>query len=88
MLSVDEAILSRRSVRAFTSEPVSQEMIEHILGVASRAPSGTNTQPWRVHVLTGEALGRVCGSVLNAFWEDGSSHNSDRPHYMEEWAYP
>ena len=48
---VDEAITSRRSIRAFLPQPVAREVVEQILALASRAPSGTNTQPWRVYVL-------------------------------------
>ena len=50
---VDEAIVTRRSLRAFLPTPVPRSAIEEILAVASRAPSGTNTQPWKVYVLTG-----------------------------------
>lgn len=39
------------SVRAFTDQPVDRGVIEQILQIASRAPSGTNCQPWRVYVL-------------------------------------
>jgi len=42
---VDDAIISRRSVRAFLPTPVPRALIEEILDVAGRAPSGTNTQP-------------------------------------------
>ncbi len=52
--AVDAAIASRRSVRAFLPRPVPRETIEAMLAVAARAPSGTNTQPWRVYVLTGQ----------------------------------
>ncbi len=52
--TVDAAITSRHSIRAFLLDPVAREDIERILEVASRAPSGTNTQPWKVYVLTGE----------------------------------
>lgn len=51
---VDRVIASRRSVRAFLDTPVDLILVQHILQVASRAPSGTNTQPWRVYVLTGD----------------------------------
>ena len=51
--TVDEVINARMSARAFTQEMPSRELIDHILGVASRAPSGTNTQPWKVYVLEG-----------------------------------
>ena len=57
--AVDHAITSRMSARAFTQQAVSREMITEILQVASRAPSGTNTQPWQVHVLTGAAKQRL-----------------------------
>ena len=88
MISVDEAILSRKSVRAFKPDPVQQDMVQHILEVASRAPSGTNTQPWRVHVLTGNTLERITGAVLKAFWDESGVHSSDRRHYMENWRDP
>lgn len=51
--TVDAAITSRRSIRAFLDKPVDREDIRSILEVAARAPSGTNTQPWNVYVLTG-----------------------------------
>ncbi|HYW16217.1 MAG TPA: nitroreductase [Allosphingosinicella sp.] len=53
---VTEAILSRRSVRAFLPRPVRLSLIEEMLEVAARAPSGGNLQPWRVDVLTGAPL--------------------------------
>ena len=55
---VDEAITSRRSVRAFLPDPVDETTIREILEVAARAPSGTNMQPWRVYVVTGETKER------------------------------
>jgi nitroreductase len=54
--SVTDAILSRRSVRAFLAEPVPQALIEQMLEIAARAPSGGNLQPWRVDALTGAPL--------------------------------
>ncbi|MGN8554753.1 UNVERIFIED_CONTAM: nitroreductase family protein, partial [Microbacterium sp. SLM126] len=64
---VDRAITTRRSVRAFLDTPVPRETIEAILAVSSRAPSGTNTQPWKVYVLSGEAKARFCADVLAAY---------------------
>lgn len=63
---VDEAIISRRSVRAFLPTPVDEAMIRDILTVASRAPSGTNMQPWRTYVATGETLKNIASAVLNS----------------------
>jgi nitroreductase len=88
MLSVDEAITSRRSVRAFKSDPVARETVAHILEVASRAPSGTNIQPWNVHVFTGDALRSLCDVVLDAFWNEPDKHSNDRPHYLETMREP
>jgi nitroreductase len=63
---VDEAILSRRSVRAFLPTPVDERTIREILQVASRAPSGTNMQPWKVYVVTGDRLQQVSDAILNS----------------------
>ncbi|HVO14034.1 MAG TPA: nitroreductase family protein, partial [Alphaproteobacteria bacterium] len=51
-MTVDEAIATRRSVRAFLPDPVPEATVRHILEVAARAPSGTNIQPWHVYVVT------------------------------------
>jgi hypothetical protein len=52
-------VQSRRSVRGFKQQPVPRTVIEAIIDVAKRAPSSMNTQPWHVHVLTGEPLEEV-----------------------------
>jgi nitroreductase len=65
--AVDAAITSRRSIRAFLPTPVPRETVEQILRVAARAPSGTNTQPWQVHVLTGEAQGALSRDIRAAY---------------------
>jgi len=88
MLNVDEAITSRRSVRAFKSDPVPHETVAHILEIASRAPSGTNIQPWRVHVFTGDALVSLTDAVLDAFWNEPQEHKNDRQHYLEKMREP
>ena len=54
-MNVSEALATRKSVRAFTAEPVPRAVVEAILLKAARAPSGGNLQPWKVHVLTGLA---------------------------------
>ena len=64
--AVDAAIASRRSVRAFLPTPVPRQTIEDILAVASRAPSGVNTQPWKVTVLTGTAKDALSQKILAA----------------------
>ncbi|MBX3597332.1 MAG: nitroreductase [Rhizobiaceae bacterium] len=63
---VDEAILSRRSVRAFLPTPIETSVIRDILEVARWAPSGTNMQPWRAYVVQGEVKDRISDSILNS----------------------
>ena len=64
--SVDTAIETRFSARAFLPKPVPRETIEHILSVARRAASGTNTQPWRVYVLQGASRDTLVEKVCAA----------------------
>lgn len=65
-LSVDEAVSGRRSVRRFLPTPVPEKTLESILSAASRAPSGTNIQPWQVHVVVGEARDHLSRMVCAA----------------------
>lgn len=87
---VDQAITSRRSVRAFLPTPVAREDIEAILDVARRAPSGSNTQPWKVYVLTGESKARLSESVLAAYDhpEADTVHREEYPYYPRTWIDP
>ncbi|NWK44679.1 nitroreductase [Ralstonia pickettii] len=87
---VDQAITSRRSVRAFLPTPVAREDIEAILDVARRAPSGSNTQPWKVYVLTGESKARLSKSVLAAYDhpEADTVHREEYPYYPRTWIDP
>lgn len=87
---VDDAIVSRRSTRAFLDRPVPREVVEDILDVARRAPSGTNTQPWKVVVLAGEARQRLSRSILEAFDDPARSaqHVPEYQYYPQRWASP
>ncbi len=62
----DEAIESRRSVRAFRPDPVDDDIIKDLLKLASRAPSGTNMQPWRVYVTRGAVKQAITDSIRNS----------------------
>ena len=57
-MNVTDAVLARKSVRAFLPDPVPNELIAELLSTASRAPSGGNVQPWRIYVLNGESMAR------------------------------
>lgn len=68
-ISVTEAVLRRRSTRAFLDRRVPADLVADILAAAARAPSGGNLQPWRVFALTGEPLAAVETAVKAAFAE-------------------
>jgi nitroreductase len=87
---VDAAITSRRSIRAFLPAPVARDDIEAILQVAARAPSGTNTQPWKVYVLTGEKKEKLSAEILNAYRDPAlsSQHIQEYHYYPREWVSP
>ena len=87
---VDEAITTRRSIRAFLPTPVAREDIEAILNVAARAPSGSNTQPGKVYVLTGAIRDRLA-KAINEVWHDPaqlSQHKEEYDYYPREWVSP
>lgn len=84
---VDAAITSRRSLRAFLPTPVPRATVEHLLDVAARAPSGTNMQPWRGHVMAGARLLRFCGAVEAAFLA-GVTEARDYRYYPETFFEP
>jgi nitroreductase len=88
--AVDAAITTRRSLRAFLPKPVPRELIEDILSVSARAPSGTNTQPWKVHVLTGAAKEALSAEVLAAHDDPAvrATHTEDYAYYPTEWRSP
>ncbi len=92
--SVDAAIESRFSARMFLPTPVPRETIADILRVASRAPSGTNTQPWHVYVVKGATRDRIVTEVCSA--HDAiranpalaSEYRESYDYYPEEWVSP
>jgi len=88
--AVDTAIVTRRSMRAFLPTEVPESQIEEILNVASRAPSGTNTQPWQVHVLTGAARQRLVDRIQVAYLDPAelAKHTEEYAYYPTEWVSP
>jgi len=91
---VDDAITSRMSVRAFTSQPVARQDLIDILQVASRAPSGTNCQPWRVYVLQrarrDALVVKVCAAhdALRADPSLGKIYCEEYDYYPQHWTSP
>jgi nitroreductase len=91
---VDEAITSRMSARAFQDKPIDRKDVEAILRVASRAPSGTNCQPWRVYVLQGksrQALVQDACAAHDAIRSNpalASEYVEDYDYYPTQWVSP
>ena len=63
---VSAVVRPRRSVRAFTREPLGRELVEEILEDAATAPSGANIQPWRVVVVSGVVKDELAQALVAA----------------------
>ena len=93
-MSVDDAIHSRMSTRAFTSQAVPRDLIVELLQLASRAPSGTNTQPWKVYVLQGASrdalVEKVCAThdAMRADPALAAEYREEYDYYPEQWVSP
>jgi nitroreductase len=92
--AVDEAITSRISARAFTQQAVPHALLEQILEVSSRAPSGTNTQPWKVYVLQGASrdslVSKICTAhdAVRANPELAANYKEEYDYYPTQWISP
>lgn len=93
-ITIDAAITSRMSTRAFEPRAVARELIMELLQVASRAPSGTNTQPWKVYVLQGASRDSLCDKVcaahdaMRAEPELAALYKEEYDYYPEKWVSP
>ena len=94
MNPVDQAITSRMSVRAFLPDAVPRETLMQLLNVASRAPSGVNTQPWKVYVLQGATrdalVSKVCAAheAVHADPALAAQYQEAYSYYPEKWISP
>jgi len=80
---VFEAARTRRSIRAYKPDPVPPDTLREIVAAGRHAPSGSNIQPWRVHVLTGESLKRLGNAIQHAFLTDEPGHHRDYDYYTD-----
>jgi nitroreductase len=93
-LSVMAAMDSRMSIRAFTQKAVPRALLTAVLQSASRAPSGTNSQPWRVYVLQGEhrdsLVDQVCAAhdAIRANPALATQYKEEYDYYPEKWVSP
>lgn len=88
-MSVEQAILTRRSIRAFLPDAVDPAVIVRIFEVARRAPSGSNMQPWTVYVVTDEAKRSLSRRILEAYdGEEAEQHEEEFAYYPGDWFSP
>jgi len=86
-MNVSEALKKRHSTRAFLKKAVETEKIRRILDAARHAPSGANTQPWNVAVVTGDKKRRLETLMEDAF-RRGEKGRMDYAYYPENWEDP
>jgi len=86
-MNVNDALTKRKSTRAFTAKAVDEALLRKILTAASHAPSGVNTQPWQVDVLSGEKKLSLQQKMEAAF-RDGQKGKMDYAYYPDEWQAP
>ena len=86
--AVDTVMRGRHSARAFLPQAVSPVLVDEILTVAARAPSGTNIQPWRVHVVTGTTRQQLVEKVCAAYDAGDRSHQAEYAYYPTEFFEP
>lgn len=82
------AARTRRSIRAYRTDPVPRDVLREIVALGRHAPSGSNIQPWRVHVLTGATLRRVGSAIQQAFLADEPGHVRDYEYYTDPVVEP
>ena len=66
-MDVHEAIRVRKSIRGYKTNPVPKEILQEILEIATRAPSGMNTQPWEITIVAGEVMDKIKQANIQRF---------------------
>tara|TARA_B100000686_G_C16786454_1_gene975566 strand:- start:2037 stop:2768 length:732 start_codon:yes stop_codon:yes gene_type:complete len=84
---VEDALLTRRSIRAFLDKPVPKPLLRRILESARWAPSGSNIQPWKVHALTGNSLSNYTEAIFSAA-QNGEAREMEYHYYAPKWSEP
>lgn len=86
--AADQAIIGRHSIRAFKTDPVPLVLVQRIIEVSARAPSGTNTQPWRVDVCAGPVRDELVARVSTAHDAKQPADEPEYPYYPSPLAEP
>jgi nitroreductase len=87
MMTVEDAITGRRSVRAYLDKPIPRVMLEAVLKTAARAPSGSNIQPWHVYVLQGARKAALSAELVRLH-AVGAPAEREYNYYPEKWREP
>ncbi len=88
-MHVYDALLGRRSIRRFLPAPVPEATVRRILEGAARAPSGHNTQPWKVYAIAGPMRGKLVDALLNvAKNEPWEQRKPEYDYYPLSWVEP
>ena len=83
-MNVTDAVLTRRSIRAFQDKPVTAEVLQRVFDKARWAPSGCNFQPWEASVLTGEPLRALQNKMAGAAPQDPLEYSWSQPEVIPE----
>jgi nitroreductase len=83
IFSVSNAVLMRKSIRAFLDKEVPLGLVHKILGHAMLSPSGDNHQPWQVAVLSGQSKDTLCSKLEEAF-RSGKQPTMDYEYYPQD----
>ena len=86
-MDVKQALVERKSTRAFLDKAVDRKIIDRILDAARHAPSGANTQPWQVAVVTGESKKQLQQKIEQAH-RNGEKPKMDYQYYPLNWEEP
>ncbi len=86
-MKVSDALQQRKSTRAFLDKKPDEALIRKILTSAAHAPSGVNSQPWQVAVLTGAKKESLQSKMETAF-RSGQVGKMDYSYYPNEWKSP
>jgi len=86
-MKVSDALKQRKSVRAYLDQAVEPSKINAILDAARHAPSGVNTQPWQVAVVSGKTK-QSLQEKIEATFRGGDKGKADYGYYPTEWKEP
>ncbi|KPF85968.1 nitroreductase [Novosphingobium sp. AAP93] len=83
-MTVADAVLTRRSIRAFQDKPVPLDVLRRVMDTARWAPSGCNFQPWEATIVTGAPLKELQAKMAVTPPQDPREYSWDDPEVIPE----